>query len=404
MLFTYNALDTDGNRTSGEIDAQDKQAAQNALQRRGLVVTSIEQADGGGASGFLTQDITLFERVSQKDLVILSRQLSTLFNAKVSALRVFQLLAAEADNKKLQRTLQDIAEELQGGTTISEAMKRHPDVFSDFYVSMVKAGEESGRLDETFTYLAEYLERMYQITSKARNALIYPIFVVIVFIAVMALIFTVVIPKIRPILEESGQGLPFYTEIVLAISGFFAQYWLLVVAVVIAIGVLFWKYARTSQGKRVIDTAILQVPYVGDLAQKLFLARMAGNLQTMLASGIPMVRALEITRDVLNNEVYTEIIENAIEEVRGGSSLSSALADYPEMPGIMVQMIKVGEETGELGSLLSTLSDFYEREVRTSVDTLIGLIEPMLIVVLGLSVGFLLMSVLMPIYNLASGF
>jgi len=404
MLFQYSALDTEGNRKTGKIDASDKNMAKQALERRDLVVTSVYRAKEQEVNSLLNMNITFFERVSTKDVVIVSRQMATLFQAQVSALRIFRLLSTEVDNPKLGRIMNQIAEDLQAGSNISDALAKHPDVFSNFYVAMVKSGEETGKLDETFGYLADYLDRMYQVSTKAKNALIYPSFVVLIFIFVVGLIFTVIIPSIAPILEDSGQDLPIYTEIVLGVSSFFASYWLFILVSLSICGILGWKYIQTKQGKLVWDRFKIDIPYIGTLIQQLFLARMADNLNTMFASGISMVRGLEITRNIIDNEVYKEILDDAIESVRGGSNLSAVFAEYDEIPGIFVQMIKVGEETGELSSLLDTLAKFYEREVENSVDTLVGMIEPIMIVVLGLGVGVLLASVLMPIYNLASGF
>ncbi|MEX1026408.1 MAG: type II secretion system F family protein [Candidatus Paceibacterota bacterium] len=405
MLFKYQALDSDGNRKDGNVDAKNRDAAINALQRRDLVITSIKGVDNDGETKSVLQtEIKWLERVTSKEVVVLSRQMATLFNAQVSALRVFQLLGEEVENPKLRRIMGMITDSLQAGSTISDALAKHPDVFSAFYVNMVKAGEESGRLDEIFTHLADHLDRMYEINTKTRNALVYPAFVVVVFIAVMALMFTVIIPQISVVLEDVGQELPIYTKIVLGVSAFFASYWFLLIVVAVIVGVIGWKYAHTENGKIRIDRLVLGTPYIGDLVQKLILARIADNLNTMLISGIPMVRALEITKDIIRNDVYDKIIVDAIEDVRGGSALSASFSQYEEMPGIMVQMIKVGEETGELGSLLATLSKFYEREVNNAVDNMVSMIEPIMILFLGLGVGVLLAAVLMPIYNLASGF
>src|SRR3989344_1025079 len=202
MLFNYEAVDNTGAKKNGSIDAVNVDIAISSLQRRGLVLTSIKEADA--PSSFLSTNITLFDRVSTKDVVILSRQLSTLFEAQVSALRVFRLLAAETENRVLAKKLGVIADDLQGGTSISEALSKHPKVFSEFYVSMVKAGEESGKLNDTFLYLADYLDRAYELSSKVKGALIYPAFVVITFITVMILMFTMVIPKISAILVDAG--------------------------------------------------------------------------------------------------------------------------------------------------------------------------------------------------------
>jgi type IV pilus assembly protein PilC len=339
-----------------------------------------------------------------KDLVILSRQLATLFQAQVSALRVFRLLSEENENPKLSRALADIAENLQAGNSISDSLSKHPDIFTSFYISMVRSGEETGKLDESFEYLAGYLDRTYEITSKAKNALIYPAFIVFTFITVMVLMLTMVIPKISGILLESGQEIPTYTKIVIGFSDFLVNYglWLLI-ALVIG-GFLFFRFNKTSVGKDQFDRFKLSIPYVGDLYQKLFLSRIADNLNTMLGSGIPMVKALELTKDVVDNKVFLDAIEQSIEDVKAGLSLSDSFSKHPEFPGILVQLIRVGEETGNLGEILGTLAKFYSREVVNSVDTLVGMIEPIMIVLLAVGVGFLLASVLIPIYNISSSF
>jgi type IV pilus assembly protein PilC len=282
-------------------------------------------------------------------------------------------------------------------------LAKHKGVFSAFYVNMVRAGEESGKLDETFMYLADYLDRTYEVTSKAKSALIYPSFVIATFIAVMVLMFTVIIPKIAVMIKDSGQEPPVYTKIVLYISDLLVNYGLFVLIGIVILIFFAWKYFQTKEGAQNLARLKLEVPYVGDLYKKLYLSRIADNMATMVSSGIPMLRAIEITASVVDNEIYENILKDALAQVRAGVALSSALGQYPEhLPGILIQMIKVGEETGELGTILKTLAKFYQREVTTAVDTLVSLIEPIMIVSLGLGVGILLASVLIPIYNLAS--
>lgn len=401
MLFRYHAIDGTKTSREGTIDAVTMDAAINSLQRRGYTVSSIEPLANSGS--FLNMNITLFERVSNKEIVIFSRQIATLFEAQVSALRVFRLLADEAENSLLRRTLTEIADDIQGGSSISAALERHPDIFSPFYVNMVKAGEESGKLDNSFNFLADYLDRTYEVMSKARNALIYPAFVISTFIAVMVLMLTLVIPRITEIIVSSGQEIPIYTQIVIFLSSFLTDYIVFILVFLAALGIGLWRFKRTATGRRAFDEFKLAIPYVGTLFEKLYLSRIADNLSTMLASGISMVQALEITSEVVDNEVYKEILVNSIADVKAGKSFSDALAEYPEIPGVLSQMAKVGEETGNLGSILETLAKFYRREVNTAVDTLIDLIEPAMIVLLGLGVGTLLAAVLMPIYNISAG-
>lgn len=386
----------------GTISAVSETVAINSLQRRGYIISDIGSAEEQG--NILSKNIGIFDKVKLRDMVIVSRQLATLFGAQVSALRVFRLIASEAENPKLGSVLMEVAEDLQGGSSISGAMSKHPKIFSDFYVSMIKAGEESGRLDETFQFLADYLDRTYEVTSKAKNALIYPAFIVITFFAVMGLMLTLVIPKISSILVDSGQEIPLYTKIVIGLSDFLVSYGVFMLIAIIIGGFFLARFGMTKAGKESFDAFKLSIPYVGNLYEKLYLARISDNLNTMLASGIPMVKALELTENVVNNSLYQKAIAESIELVKGGSALSAAFGKHEVFPSILIQLIKVGEETGNLGEILGTLAKFYNREVTNAVDTLVGMIEPIMIVLLSVGVGFLLASVLIPIYNISSTF
>ena len=400
MLFKYKAIDSEGLNKEGEIDAPNRDMAISGLQRRGLVIISVKE-EGEKKSLF---SVSFFEKVSNKDVVILSRQIATLFEAQVSALKAFTMLAVNTENKLLGRKLTAIGDDLQAGLSISGALGKHPDVFSNFYINMVKVGEETGKLNQTFSYLAEYLDRQYSLTSKTRNALIYPAFVIVTFFVVMGLMFVVVIPKLSAIILDSGQAVPFYTKIVIILSNFFVHYGFFVLIFLVLLGVWVWRLASTEKGKIYLDEIRLSTPVIGNLYKKLYLSRITDNLNTMLSSGVPIVRAIDITAEVVGSRVYKGLLEEVADGVKSGLALSVAFAKHEKkISGIMVQMVQVGEETGSLGIILKTLTDFYRREVDDAIDTLVGLIEPVMIVVLGLGVGVLLVSVLMPIYNLAGG-
>ncbi len=401
MLFKYQAIDQTGAAQGGTIDAISRDVAILSLQRRNLTISSIDGVPEESSS-LLGKSISLFDNVSNRDIVLLSRQISTLFEAQVSALRVFRLLASEAEKPVLARILTEVADDLQAGSPISKALGKHEKAFSSFYVNMVRAGEESGKLDETFLYLADYLDRNYAVLSKARNALIYPAFVISTFIVVMILMMTLVIPNISSILTDAGQKIPVYTQIVIAISNFFVTYGVFLLILLVVGGFFLARYTRTDTGRGMRDRLLLVIPYAGELLKKLYLSRIADNLATMIASGISVVQATEIAASVVGNRVYEEILRDVSVSIKGGGTVSDAMSRYPEIPGIMTAMIKVGEETGELGNILKTLGRFYQREVTNAVDTLVDLIEPFMIVVLGLGVGILLASVLIPIYNLSS--
>ena len=397
MLFKYKAVDEKGTSKEGEIDAASRDMAISGLQRRGLVVISIVNKEDKKK----IFELSFFDKVKMKDVVILSRQISTLFEAQVSALKIFTMLSSNTESKLLGTKLTKISDDLQAGLSISEALAKHPDVFSPFYVSMVKSGEETGKLTQTFSHLADYLDRQYALTSKTRNALIYPAFVVVTFFAVMILMFTVVIPKISGIILSSGQDVPMYTKIVIAISNLMIHYGFIMIIVLAFVGIWLWRLSVTDKGKKYLDRTRLRIPAVGDLFKKLYLSRISDNLDTLLSSGIPIIRSLDITAEIVGSNIYKDMMKGVVDGVKAGDSLSNSFEKYPElMPGIMVQMVKVGEETGNLGQMLKTLGDFYKREVDDAIDTLVGMIEPIMIVFLGLGVGILLVSVLMPIYNM----
>jgi type IV pilus assembly protein PilC len=403
--FKYNALDAEGKQREGTIDAVNIDLAIAALQRRNLIISKIEPETGKkGVAGGLNGHLSIFDRITNEDIVMLSRQMTTLFEAQVSALRAFRLLAAEARTPKLAGKLNEVADEIQSGSTISMALSHHPEVFSPFYINMVRAGEESGKLDETFSFLASYLDRNYEIVQKARNALIYPAFIIGTFIIVMTLMMTIVIPNLTSMLTSVGGTLPLPTVIIIGISQFFRTYILLIIIVLIVAGGFLYRYSKTLAGQAMLSRARLETPAIGEIYRKIFLSRIADNLSTMLKSGIQILRALEITGAVVGDPVYSGILIEAAADVKGGMSLSDALRKHPEMPGIVVAMIKIGEETGSMGTILDTIARFYRREVDNAVDTLVGLIEPIMIVGLAIGVGILLAAVLLPIYNIASSF
>ena len=399
MIFNYQATTKEGQAQTGTIDAPNVNLAIASLQRRGLIIVDITPE---GAGSFLTRGIGS-GRIKVKDVVMMSRQIATLFEAKVSALATFRMLASESDSPALSRVLTAVTDDIKSGTPISQAMAKHPKAFSNFYVHMVEAGEESGKISDNFNYLADYMERSYELVSKAKNALIYPIFIIASFVIVMILMLTFVIPKLTAILVETGQEIPIYTRIVIGLSDLVRNYGIFLFIILAIVAVFFRRYIMTISGKESFSRFKLAIPYIGRLYSKIYLSRIADNLSTMLTSGISMVRALEITADVVDNAVYQRILTEASVSLKSGNLISAILYKYPEVPNIMVQMMKVGEESGKLGFVLETLARFYRREVDNEIKTLVDLIEPAMIVLLGLMVGVLLTSVLLPIYNLAEG-
>lgn len=399
MLFKYEAKSPEGESSSGTIEAASLDIAVDSLQRRNLIIVSLKPAEAGS---IWQKQLTLFEKIKSRDVVILSRQLATLFDAKVPVVESLKVLASEASSSLMQKHLSEVLEDIQGGLSLSKAFDRHPEVFSKFYINMVRAGEESGKLDEVFIYLADYLERNYELTSKARNALIYPAFVLSTFFVVMTLMLIVVIPRLSVILIESGQPIPVYTQVVIWFSDFVRNFGVFFIAIVAVAAVMLWRYTRTANGRMVVSRFQLSIPIVGELYRKIYLARFADNLQTLLSGGVSVIRALDISADVVGNRVYEEIIRDALNSVKSGSSISEALARYEDVPMLLTQMIRIGEETGKLPFILETVARYYKREVDNTVENIVSLIEPVMIIVLGLGVGGLVAAVLVPIYNISS--
>lgn len=400
MLFNYEAFTNSGEKKTGAVEANSKDLAIAAIQRRGLIVSTITESE---KKAFFKKDLFEKKKIPMKDIVTMSRQMSTLFESQIPALKAFLLLSENTPNKKLAGILAEVADDIKGGTYISAALSKHKEAFSEFYVNMIKSGEESGKLTQTFSYLADYLDRQYQLTSKTKNALIYPSFVIGVFVIVMVLMFTFIVPKLSDIIAESGTEVPFFTKIIMGASQIFVNYGLYMLALVVVLVILLLRYARTEKGKMYFDRLKISFPIIKNIYQKLYLSRIADNMDTMLSSSIPIVRAIELTSSVVGNIIYRDILKEITESVKTGNSLSASFGMHEEIPSIMSGMIKVGEETGSLGNILKTLGSFYGREVNEAVDSMVSLIEPIMLIALGLGVGVLLASVLMPIYNIAGG-
>lgn len=401
MLFHYSAINAEGIKSEGDIDATSSDAAVSALQKRGLTVVSITEK--GEAYKNPLASFSFFKpKIKPKDVVIFSRQIATLFEAGVSALKAFRLLAAENDNRALQEQLTGVGDDIESGVSLSEALSRRPDLFSTFYVNMVKSGEESGKLNEAFMYLADYMDRDYELRQKVKKALTYPAFVIGTFLVIMIAMFTFVIPKMAALFVDNGAALPTVTKIVLQLSDLFVKYGFITFPVLVVAGWFTYRWSKTQEGKRSIDVLFTKIPVFKTLFQRIFLQRLADNMNTMLTSGVPIVRAIDITSDIVDNTVYKELLARVSQKVQTGTAFSKALYEEPLVPNILVQMVRIGEETGELGYILKNLASFYRRELDTSIDNVISLIEPAMIVGLGLGVGVLVSAVLLPMYSLSA--
>lgn len=397
-IFDYKARTQGGEMRTGVIETSSQDTALDALQKNGLIVVSV--GERGKKSLFEMQ----FGRgVRQRDIVLFSRQMATLFEAQIPVIQILRTLSSQAIKPRLRKIVNEVMADVTGGMALSQAFGKHPEVFSSFYVSLIRAGEESGKLQDVFTYLADYLERSYYIANKARNALIYPAFILLAFIGVFTIMLTVVIPKLTSIFKETGTEVPFYTQIIISLSDLLRNYGLFFLLGLIGGIIFLWRWGRTPAGKRFFNTLQIRVPIIGGLYQRIFIVRMTDNMRTLMVSGIPLIRALTITEDVVGNVVYQDAVVRAIAAVKAGSTISSAFEQTPEIPVMVTQMIKIGEESGRLDFILENISRFYQKEVDSLVDNLLTLIEPILILVLGGGVAVLVAAILIPIYNIAGG-
>lgn len=396
--FDYKAKTREGEERSGVVEASGIEAAIEVLQRNNLIIINVYPARG---VSFFAKSLDEILGVRPKELVIFSRQLAVLFEARVPVVQAFKTLISEATRPALRKVISQIVDDVSGGLSLSLALGKHPRVFSSFYVSLVRSGEESGKLQEVFTYLADYSERSYTIKAKAKNALIYPAFIFIAFIGVLIVMLTVVVPRLVAIFAETGQQVPFYTSVVIALSIFLQRWGIFIFLFLLVLIILGWRYKQTEAGEALYDRFKISLPLLGGLYRKLALSRFTDDLGTLIVGGIPIIHALEISADVVGNRVYRNIILDAAESVKGGSMISAAFEKYRDVPPLVTQMIRVGEESGRLDFILGKIAKFYQREVDNMLDNLVSLIEPVLIVFLGGSVGIIVAAILVPLYNLS---
>ncbi|MEK7503748.1 MAG: type II secretion system F family protein [Patescibacteria group bacterium] len=400
MKFNYQARSKKGEAQTGIVEASSKEAAVVLLQGHGLFVTFLEQAS---AKPFYAKKINLFERISKKDIVNFSRQLSLMFKSKISLVQSLHSIADQTKNPGLKEKILMISQEVEGGTRFSQALSIYPKLFSSFYVSMVKAGEASGSLAESLTYLADHLERDYHLNSKIQGAMIYPALILVVVVGVLVMMMYFVIPNMTKVFSEMDQDLPAITKMVIALSNFTKAWGWLVFLLSIGGGIILVRYIRTGEGKKIKDRIILRIPFVGSFLRMIYLSRFAENLSTLISGGIPIAQSLEITAEIVGNDVYQQIVFEIKEEVVRGENMSKILVRHPEaFPPILTQMVAVGEKTGTLDQSLMSVVDFYSKEVERSVDNLLSILEPVMVILLGGIVAGLMGAVLLPLYKISS--
>jgi len=399
MKFIFKAKDQNGIVKEGKIEAINKEGAILVLQKNNLIPMNIFQEEK--TSKLLKGFQKIWEGINQKELVIFFRGLSILIDAKVPIVMALKTIEKQTDNKFFQIVIMEMIQDIEDGMSFSESLGKHPDVFSSLMINMVKSGEVSGNLQKSILYIADNIEKNYQLTSKIKSALFYPVFVIGVSFIIGFVVISFILPRLTIIFKDLNVAIPWYTKLLMAVGDFMSQYWWAVLIAIIGfiLGIIY--YVKTEDGKKEWEQWKIKLPVLGKLFRNLYISRFADNFSVLLLGGIPITRALLIVSEIIENSVYQSIILKAVDEVKAGGDISSIFAKSSDIPPVVTRMLKIGEETGKISEILRKVASFYEEETDRMTKTLSTLIEPVLIIILGIGVAIMVFAILMPIYNIA---
>ena len=397
--FTYVGRNRQGAVKKGELTAKTRDEAVDQLRKQQVVVTSLEEKSGGGKI-----KLSLGSGLTDKDLVVFTRQFGTMINAGLPLIQCLDILSTQSENKVLRETVGDVKNSVEAGSTFSDALKRHPKVFDDLYVNMIHAGEVGGLLDTILTRLAKHIEKAMKLKGQIKSAMVYPTAIVGVAVVIISVLMVWVIPVFAQMFTEMSGGkvgLPGPTQIVINVSNFFQSYWYAMFGAVAGTIFAIKRYYATVNGRVVIDKLLLKMPIVGDLIRKASVAKFTRTLGTLITIGVPLLEGLSICAKTSGNKVIEEALMNARVSISGGKTISEPLAKCNVFPKMVTHMIAVGESTGALDAMLGKIADFYEDEVDQAVETLTSLLEPIMMVVLGTIIGFIVVAMYLPIFTMA---
>jgi len=401
MKFGYKARTKEGELQVGNVDASNRDSALSILLSHGLYVLTIEPVI---EERWYDRILSFFKKVKADDIMIFTRQFATLLASQVPLSDSLANLYKQVTNPTLKEAVAEIASDIDAGFSLSQALERDAAIFSAFYINMVKSAEVTGRLAEVLDFLADYLEKQATLVAKVKNALIYPVIVIALFLVVVVIMVTVVLPQITPVFKETNVKLPFFTEVLLTVGTFVADWWWALGIILIILFLMVVDYFQSKEGKVVFDELSLRLPVVWPMFQKLFIARFAESSRVLIKGGLTIPQAIEISSRTISNAVYQDLLHEAAIQIRKGQLLSKTLAQMPEFPPLVSQLVSVGESTGRLEQLLEKINDFYTRQVEDVVNNLVSLIQPILMVVIGVMIAILFASILLPLYDLARTF
>ena len=395
--FSYTAKESvSGDVVKSVVQAESEREAAKALTAQGLVPLDIrEEREGGSVARF-------FQRITMKDKVVFSRQLATLIEAGLPLTQSLHTVVEQTNNPKMRDVVQDIIISVEGGRSLGDSFSRHPEVFNKVFLALVRAGELSGTLDQALRRIATQQEKDQAIMRRVRGAMIYPAIVLLVIIAVIVFMMVTIVPEVSKLYEGLGQNLPFLTAVMIDTSNFIINYWWLALVVIGIAGYFIVQYFKTESGIRLLDTLKLNTPPFKELFRKMYMARFTRTAETLLATGVPMLDMLAITSEAVNNTLVGESIDKAAEQVKGGVALSKAIKDQDYILILVPQMIKIGEQSGQIDQMMGKVANVYEDELDEQIKALSTTIEPVLMVIMAVFAGGIVMAVLFPIYSLVS--
>ena len=400
-VFEYKGLDARGKQVKGVHDAADPKALRSALRKNGVFLTEILDQERGGVTALAKRDVKMLGgRIKPLDISLMTRQLATLIGAGIPLVDSLTALVEQVDKEKFKKVLSEIRERVNEGGSLAEALAHHGKVFPTLYVNMVRAGESSGTLDLVLVRLADFTEYQVRLRSKVQGAMMYPIIMIFVAIIIVSILFVVVVPKIIKIFDRLQATLPVPTKILIATSHLVKNYWWLIILVVVFSAFMFLRYINSEKGREKWDRFKLWVPIFGPIVMMIAIARFTKTLATLLASGVPILTALDIVKAVLGNVVLEKVIDEARSSIQEGESIAAPLKRSGRFPPIVTHMIAIGEKSGELENMLTNVANAYDSQVDTKINTLTSLLEPIMIVAMGGVVGFIVFSILLPILKM----
>jgi general secretion pathway protein F len=401
-VYEYTALDKAGKNKTGIIDADSAVAARQKLRGTGIFPVEVKETAArpkDQPAGQVTVS-TLFKRVRPGEVSVVTRQLSTLLGAGITLVPALEALITQVANPLLKKIMAQIKESVNEGNSLAFSLSQHPKVFSQIYINMVRAGEASGSLDLVLDRLAEYSEHQQALRGRVKAALAYPIFMFFIGTLVLLFLVTVVVPQITKVFSDMHQTLPLPTLILINVSEFLKSFWWLLLAGLVVAVILLKQFRKTPKGSYIWDEIKIRVPVFGSISLRLAIARFGRTLGNLLDSGVPLLTALEIVRNIVNNVLISDVIDNAMDEIQAGKSLAAPLSRSTWFPPMAIQMISVGEQSGELEKMLNKIADIYEREAESRITVMTSMLEPIMILVMALVVGFMLISILLPIFEM----